>query len=140
MILLDTNVVSEAMTREPHPRVRGWLDSQAANTLFLTSITVAELLFGVGALPTGKRKDTLAAALDDVLDLFAPASCPSMPQRRGAMPISPSRHTRPERLPTPDGYIAAIAAVHGFAVATRDASAFNAAGLTVIDPWTSAAG
>lgn len=40
--------------------------------------------------------------------------------------------------PTPDGYIAAIAAAHDFAVASRDASAFAAAGLTVIDPWTAA--
>jgi predicted nucleic acid-binding protein len=70
MILLDTNVVSEAMTREPHPRVRAWLDAQVEETLFLSSITVAELLFGIGALPAGKRKDALAAALDDVLDLF----------------------------------------------------------------------
>lgn len=38
--------------------------------------------------------------------------------------------------PTPDGYIAAIAAAHGFAVASRDTSAFNAAGLAIIDPWT----
>jgi predicted nucleic acid-binding protein len=37
--------------------------------------------------------------------------------------------------PTPDGYIAAIAAAHGFAVASRDTSAFTAAGLIVIDPW-----
>ena len=43
MILLDTNVISEAMTREPHPRLRQWLDAQAAETLFLSSITVAEL-------------------------------------------------------------------------------------------------
>lgn len=40
--------------------------------------------------------------------------------------------------PTPDGYIAAIAAAKDFAVASRDASAFTAAGLTVIDPWTAA--
>lgn len=71
MILLDTNVVSAAMTREPDPRVRGWLDTQSAETLFLSSITVAELLFGIGALPAGKRKNALAAALDDVLDVFA---------------------------------------------------------------------
>ena len=71
MILLDTNVVSEAMKPEPHPSVRDWLDAQAAETLFLSSVTIAELLFGIGALPRGKRKDRLAAALDGVLDLFA---------------------------------------------------------------------
>ena len=71
MVLLDTNVVSEAIKPEPHPSVLAWLDAQAAETLLLSSITVAELLFGIGALPAGKRKNSLAAALDDVLDLFA---------------------------------------------------------------------
>lgn len=47
MILLDTNVVSEAMKLQPNSRVRGWLDAQAAETLFLSSVTIAELMFGV---------------------------------------------------------------------------------------------
>lgn len=137
MILLDTNVVSEAMTREPHPRVRAWLDAQAAETLFLSSITVAELLFGIGALPAGKRKDALAAALDDVLGVFAARVLPfdtSAARRYGDLAVRARAAGR--GFPTPDGYIAAIAAAHGFAVASRDLSAFEAAGLPVIDPWT----
>ena len=63
MILLDTNVVSEAIKPGPHALVLAWLDAQVAETLFLSSITVAELLFGIGMLPDGKRKDALAAAL-----------------------------------------------------------------------------
>jgi predicted nucleic acid-binding protein len=139
MILLDTNVVSEAMTREPHPQVRSWLDAQVAETLFISSVTVAELLFGVGALPAGKRKDTLAAALDDVLDLFVDRilSFDTSAARRYAELAVKARKAG-KGFPTPDGYIAAIAAAHGFTVASRDASAFNAAGLTVIDPWTAA--
>ncbi len=141
MILLDTNVVSEAMTSTPHPRVREWLDSQAADTLLLSSVTVADLLFGVGALPDGRRKDTLTAALDDVLALFAPRVLPfdTAAARRYAELAVKARATG-RGFPTPDGYIAAIAAAHGFAVATRDATAFLAAGLTVIDPWRSAVG
>ena len=137
MILLDTNVVSEAMTREPHPRVRAWLDAQAAETVFLSSITVAELLFGIGALPAGKRKDALAAALDDVLGVFAARVLPfdtSAARRYGDLAVRARAAGR--GFPTPDGYIAAIAAAHGFAVASRDLSAFKAAGLPVIDPWT----
>ena len=136
MILLDTNVVSEAMTREPHPRVRAWLDAQAAETLFLSSITVAELLFGIGALPAGKRKSRLASALDDVLDLFAARILPfdSEAARRYAS-LAVKARAAGTGFPTPDGYIAAIAAAQGFAVASRDTSAFSAAGLTVIDPW-----
>ena len=60
MIVLDTNVISEAMKPEPHPAVRAWLNDQAAETLYLSSVTLAELLFGIAALPAGKRKDMLA--------------------------------------------------------------------------------
>lgn len=137
MILLDTNVVSEAMKPEPHPSVRDWLDAQAAETLFLASVTVAELLFGIGALPKSKRKDRLAAALDGVLDLFAARILPfdTAAARRYA-DLAVKAPTIGRGFPTPDGYIAAIAAAHGFTVASRDTSAFTAAGLRVIDPWT----
>ena len=105
--------------------------------MFLSSITVAELLFGIGALPTGKRKDGLAAALDDVLDLFAARvlSFDTSAARRYA-DLAVEARAAGKGFPTPDGYIAAIAAAHGFMVASRDTSAFNAAGLTVINPWT----
>jgi hypothetical protein len=140
VILLDTNVVSEAMTREPHPRVRGWLDAQSAETLFISSITVAELLFGIGALPAGKRKHALAAALDDVLDMFAARILPfDTPAARGYADLAVKARAAGKGFPTPDGYIAAIAAAHAFAVASRDTSAFKAAGLTVIDPWAAPA-
>ena len=136
MILLAANVVSEAMTREPHPRVREWLDARAAETLFLSSITVAELLFGIGALPAGKRKTALAAALDEVLDQFAARILPfDAPAARRYADLAVKARAAGKGFPTPDGYIAAIAATHGFAVASRDASAFKAAGLTVFDPW-----
>lgn len=70
MIVLVTNVVSEAMKPEPAPAVRDWLDEQAAETLYLSSVTVAELMFGIGALPDGRRKQKLAATLDGLLGLF----------------------------------------------------------------------
>jgi hypothetical protein len=137
VILLDTNVVSEVMTREPHPRVRAWLDAQAAETLFLSSITVAELLFGVGVLPAGKRKASLTASLDDVMELFEPRTLPfdTAAARRYAE-LAITARAAGKGFPTPDGYIAAIAAAHGFAVASRDMAAFKAAGLKVIDPWS----
>ena len=123
MILLDTNVISEAIKLEPHSGVRDWLDAQAAETLFLSSVTVAELSFGIGALPAGRRKAALAAAFEGVLEVFAGRvlAFDTVAARRG--------------FPTPDGYIAAIAAAAGFAVASRDGSAFVAAGVRVIDPW-----
>jgi len=137
MILLDTNVVSEAMKPQPHPSVRDWLDAQVAETLFLSSVTMAELLFGIGALPDGRRKNNLAAALDGALGLFGSRILPfdTNAARRYADLAIKARATG-KGFPTPDGYIAAIAAAHRLYVATRDTSAFSAAGLTVINPWT----
>ncbi len=137
MILLDTNVVSEAMKPEPTLAVRKWLDEQAAETLYLSSVTIAELLFGIGALPKGKRKDKLTAALDGALELFADRilSFDTSAARRYAE-LAVRARAAGKGFPTPDGYIAAIAASHDFAVASRDTSAFTAAGLAVINPWT----
>lgn len=136
MILLDTNVVSEVMRAEPHPPVRAWFNAQVADTLFLSTHTVAEVMFGVGALPEGKRKNSLAATLESVLALFAARilSFDIAAARHYAVLATKARATG-KGFPAPDGYIAAIAAAHGFAVASRDTSAFAAAGLTVIDPW-----
>ena len=139
MILLDTNVASEAIKPEPHPSVLAWLDAQAAETLFLSSVTVAGLLFGVSALPDGRRKDILATLIDVVLDQFDGRilSFDTAAARRYA-DLAVKARTAGKGFPTPDGYIAAIAAAHGFAVASRDTSAFKAAGLVVIDPWVAA--
>jgi predicted nucleic acid-binding protein len=136
MILLDTNVVSEAMKPKPNPAVRNWLDEQAAETLYLSSVTVAELMFGIGALPRGKRKDKLAATLDGVLELFTTRVLPfDTEAARRYADLAVKARAAGKGFPTPDGYIAAIAASREFAVASRDTSAFIAAGLIVIDPW-----
>ena len=139
MILLDTNVISEAMKPAPERAVRDWLDAQAAETLFLSSVTIAELSFGIAALPKGRRKDNLSAALEGLLALFAARVLPfdtAAAQRYGE--LAAKARIAGRGFPTPDGYIAAIAATQGFIVATRDASAFAAAGLQVINPWNAA--
>jgi predicted nucleic acid-binding protein len=136
MILLDTNVVSEAMKPAPDDAVRAWLDEQAAETLYLSSVTIAELMFGIGALPKGKRKDKLADALDGVMKVFADRILPfDVDAARRYADLAVKARAAGKGFPTPDGYIAAIAASKGFAVATRDTSAFDAAGVEVIDPW-----
>ena len=136
MILLDTNVVSEAMKPAPDDAVRAWLDEQAAETLFLSSVTIAELMFGIGALPNGKRKERLTEALDGVMELFADRVLPfDVDAARRYADLAVKARTAGKGFPTPDGYIAAIAAAKGFAVATRDNSAFEGANVTVIDPW-----
>jgi predicted nucleic acid-binding protein len=71
VIILDTNVVSEPLRPSPEPAVLAWLDAQAPATLYLTSITLAELLAGVAALPAGRQRNRLGQALtEQVLPLF----------------------------------------------------------------------
>ena len=136
MIVLDTNVVSEAMKATPNPVVLAWLDEQAAETLYLSSVTLAELLFGIGVLPAGRRKEALTQMLDGLLALFE--------DRVLAFDTNAARHyadlavtarAAGKGFPTPDGYIAAIAKARGFTVATRDVAPFKAVGLNVINPW-----
>jgi len=139
MIVLDTNVVSEAMKPEPHPAVRAWLNDQSAETLYLSSVTLAELLFGIGALPVGKRKDMLARALDGLMGLFRDRVLPfdtDAAWRYAELAVTARVAGR--GFPTPDGYIAAIAASRGFIVASRDTAPYEAAGLAVINPWEAA--
>lgn len=137
MIILDTNVISDAMKPEPTSIVRDWLDEQAAETLYLSSVTVAELLFGIGALPEGQRKQKLATLLDGLLSLFDGRILSfDTDAARHYADLAVTARNLGKGFPTPDGYIAAIAATHGFAVATRDTSAFVAAGVPIINPWT----
>ena len=136
MIVLDTNVVSEAMKPEPHSAVRAWLNGQAIETLYLSSVTVAEMLFGIGALPAGKRKDMLAQALDGVLRLFRDRVLPfDIDAARCYADLAVTARVNGLGFPTPDGYIAAIAASRGFMVASRDTAPYEAVSLRVINPW-----
>jgi len=136
MIVLDTNVISEAMKPEPHPAVRAWLNEQAAETLYLSSVTLAEVLFGIAALPAGKRKNMLGLALEGLLGLFkgrvlafdTDAAC-------HYAELAVAARAAGQGLPTPDGYIAAIAVSRGFGVASRDTAPFAAAHVPVVDPW-----
>jgi len=139
MIVLDTNVVSEAMEPEPDAAVRAWLNDQAAESLYLSSVTLAELLFGIRALPAGKRKNLLDRALRELLELFKDRVLPfDTDAARHYADLAVTARSGGRGFPTPDGYIAAIAASRGFIVASRDTSPYEAAGLTVINPWTEA--
>ena len=133
MIVLDTNVVSEAMKPEPHPSVRAWLNDQAAETMYLSSVTLAELLFGIAALPAGKRKDMLAQAIDGLMGLFRDRVLPF--DTDAARHYAVTAKAGGQGFPTPDGYIAAIAASRKFIVASRDTAPYEAVGVSVINPW-----
>jgi len=136
MIVLDTNVVSEAMKPDPDAAVRAWLNDQVAETLYLSTVTLAEMLFGIAALPAGKRKNALTHAFDGLLELFQDRVLPfDIQAARHYAELAVAARSAGRGFPTPDGYIAAIAASRGFIVASRDTSPYEAGGLAVINPW-----
>lgn len=139
MIILDTNVVSAPLRPAGEPAVLAWLDRQNIETLFLTTISLAELRYGVAALPDGRRKDGLGTALEKrIIALFGPRVLVFDAAAADAYAIIRARaKAAGQAIAAADGYIAAIAAARGFAVATRDTRPFEAAGVPVIDPWGS---
>lgn len=137
MILLDTNVISEPWKPVPEPRVLIWIDEQAIETLFLSAVTVAELRFGIGAMPTGRRRSVLHERLEqEVLPLFAGRVLSfdlAASQAYAELMVRPRSEGR--AIGKADGYIAATAASRGYVVASRDVSPFEAAGVRVLNPW-----
>ena len=137
MILLDTNVVSEPLKPVAEPAVLAWLDRQNIETLFLATISLAELRYGVAALPEGRRKVGLTGALNErLIALFGPRILVFDMAAAGAYAVIRARAKMTRKaIGAADGYIAAIATAHGFAVATRDTTPFEAAGVPVVNPW-----
>ena len=72
MILLDTNVISEPLRAVPNPTVIAWLDAQPAESLFLSTVTLAELHYGIAVLSDGAKNKACNRRLQ-------PASCRSLP-------------------------------------------------------------
>lgn len=138
MILLDTNVVSEPMKPKPERAVIEWLNRQDPDTLYLASTSLAELLLGVEILPAGKRKDAFQSALTTLVSHFFGPRILSFDANTASNFASLVANARfaGKAISMADGQIAAIAATHGFMIASRDATPFLAAGLKVIDPWT----
>jgi predicted nucleic acid-binding protein len=116
--------------------VRAWLNEQVAETLYLTSVTLVELLFGIAVVPAGKRRNSLKRALDGLLELFGDRVLPfDTDAARHHTALAVAARNAGRGFPTPDGYIAAIAAARGFMVASRDTSPYEAGGLSVVNPW-----
>lgn len=136
MIILDTHVISEAIKPEPNAAVLAWLDQQSSKTLYLTTVTIAEMGFEIGALPDGKRKLKLKDALQGILELFDGKILPfDLTAAQHYADLAVKARSLGKGFPVPDGYIAAIAAARDYIVASRDVSAFYASGVDVIDPW-----
>ena len=137
MIILDTNVVSEPLKPAPEPKVLAWLDNQVAETLYLTSVNLAELLAGIETLPVGRRRTDLHRALtEQMMPLFERRILPFDKKAAEAFArINASTRALGNPISFADGMIAAIASVHGFILATRNENDFKAAGIGLINPW-----
>jgi predicted nucleic acid-binding protein len=137
MILLDTNVVSEPLKPAGDVGVLNWLDAQTIETLYLSAISLAELRFGIAALAPGKRRDALNASLEQrILPLFAGRILPfDAAASEAYATLRALARAQGKAIASADGYIAATATSHSLIVATRDTGPFEAAGLTVINPW-----
>lgn len=139
MILLDTNVISELMKPAPSPVVEAWLGAQPIAGLFTTTITEAELRYGIALLPAGKRRKNLAAAVEAML--LEDFSDRILPFDSSAAVAYAAIAARRDELGRPisqfDAQIAGIARSHGATLATRNFGDFDACGIDVINPWES---
>ena len=137
MILLDTNIISEMMKLTPDTQVIAWLDAQKSIYLFVSTITVAEISYGIDALPKGKRRQQLEDAFNKVInisfkhrvlsfDISAAYSYGKLMANRKAI-------GRP--LSVPDAQIAAIADAQNFTLANRNHRDFVDCNFAVVNPF-----
>ena len=138
MILLDTNVVSEPMRPKPDRKVLAWLDAQAAESLYLSTVSLAELLLGIESLPPANAaKPSPLPSTSRSSPCSASGSFRSISARqRSTREIVTRARRQGHPIAVADAQIAAIAASRQFTVATRDEEPFQAAGVPVINPWT----
>lgn len=137
MIILDTNVLSEPLRHRPEPRVLNWLDAQAPQTLYLTTVNLAEMLAGVETLPAGRRRAELQQALmERVLPLFEGRVLAFDAQSAVVFArLNASAKAAGNPISFADGAIAAIAIRHGFLLATRNIHDFRGTDVGLINPW-----
>ena len=137
MKILDTNVVSELIKPRPNQSVLKWVAEQAPSDLYITVITEAELRFGVELLYPGRRRAELEAAVLGMIDTCFAGRI--LPFKSEAAPvyaeIRAARRMMGRSIKELDCMIAAIARVHGAAVATRHLYGFENCGIEVVDPW-----
>ena len=138
--LLDTNVVSEMMRRNPEPDVIGFLDRVAGDGIGLASITVWEILNGIALLDPGRRRDDLAERFHALLDeLFADRVLDWTPDdARTCARIMEEKRRRGEPLDAhlPDAFLAAAALRRGLTIITRNVRDFRNTGVQTVDPWS----
>jgi len=138
MIVLDTNVLSEALRPAPERRVLAWLEAQPANSLFTTAMTEGEILYGIRVLAEGQRRRKLWEAATAIFreDLAGRVLSFDSDAAAGYAQISAARRAAGRPISQFDATIAAIARSHGATLATRNVTDFEGCGVELIDPWS----
>jgi predicted nucleic acid-binding protein len=135
--LLDTNVISELVAKQPNPRVVAWIDALDPSSVYLSVITIGELRKGIEKLPDSQRKATLQAWLND--DLLVRFSGRILELDIPVMLTWGELVGRLEQNGTPvpalDSLIAALAHYHKYTLATRNEADFRATGIGIVNPW-----
>ncbi len=137
MIVLDTNVLSEALRPAPDARFRAWFSGQPASTLFTTAISQAEMLYGLALLPHGRRRQALDAAIAAIFENEFPERVLPFdsPAAQAFATIMSRRRRAGKPMSQIDAQIAAIAASRGAAIATRNVQDFSDCGVALVNPW-----
>lgn len=139
MIVLDTNVVSELMRPVPNPAVLSWVDAQSDRDLWLCSVVVSELLYGLARLPMGSRRAQLTRAFEAMLaeDFAGRVLAFDLPAAVVYADLVSLREQQGQPLAMPVAQIAATCLAHGARLATRNVRDFEGLGLSWVNPWTS---
>lgn len=137
MIVLDTNVISELMRRDPDAAVTAWVGEQPMAGVFTTTLTQAEIFYGLALLPEGRRRDALMAAARPMFEVdLAGRVLPFDTDAASAYPgIAADRRMSGQPISQIDAQIAAIVRSRGARLATRNVSDFADCGITVVNPW-----
>jgi predicted nucleic acid-binding protein len=138
LILLDTNVLSALMQASPPANVVGWLDRQAPEDIWTTTITVFEVRFGLALLTNGRRRRAMEAAFQALLDedLAGRVAVFDQSAADAAALLAATRRLSGRTVEFRDTQIAGIALARRASIATRNIRHFQDFAATVIDPWT----
>ena len=137
MLILDTNVISETMQPTPSTRVLDWWSQQHSAELYTSTVTVAEILYGIELLPQGKRRVTLLAGADRMFGTVFAGHILSFDEEaaRAFAEIAAGRRRQGRPIAEFDAQIAAIARSHGATLATRNTADFEGCGVRLTNPW-----
>ena len=140
MIILDTNVISELLRPAPEPKVGHWLSAQDGLNVYLTSISEAELRYGLAIMENGKRRAALIDAVDRILreDLAGRILPFDSDAAQSYATIAAARRAAGRPISQADCQIASIAHTRGATVATRNTPDFEGCEIDLINPWTAA--